>query len=326
MHTARPLKDGIDYFPLDVGFMTDKKVKLIKAEFGAKGIVLLQELWAEIYRDNGYYKRWDDDDCLLMSEGVGCGCDPKFVAEVVQGCLRRFLFDEEVFKVFGVLTSAGIQRRYLRAVAERSNIEIFKEYFLLDTSNSKDVPEGILKRITFKSVMPTNNGVNLPKNKPKRQRNAQSKVEQSKEENSKVLSSGDDDCARTNEETDVFFPSTVQDGFMDSMNCFIGVTPTMKHELALFVNTLLMKYFGRKAAEADVMMAFHYVHGDPGGDGTLTIDADRKKLLELAFEAAHTAGHSNWNYINGVFRKFCERGIKNEDDYWDYEESRTGTE
>ena len=29
---ARPLKDGIDYFPFDVGFLNDKKVKLYLEE------------------------------------------------------------------------------------------------------------------------------------------------------------------------------------------------------------------------------------------------------------------------------------------------------
>ncbi len=38
---ARPFKEGLDYFPLDVDFLDDKKVKLIKAEFGAKGILVL---------------------------------------------------------------------------------------------------------------------------------------------------------------------------------------------------------------------------------------------------------------------------------------------
>ena len=34
---ARPIKDGVDYFPLDTDFFQDDKVRLIKGEFGAKG-------------------------------------------------------------------------------------------------------------------------------------------------------------------------------------------------------------------------------------------------------------------------------------------------
>ena len=36
-----------------------------------------------------------------------------YVSEVLQGCLSRSIFDDRVFQMFGVLTSRGIQRRYL---------------------------------------------------------------------------------------------------------------------------------------------------------------------------------------------------------------------
>ena len=75
---ARPIKDGIDYFPLDVDFFQDDKIRLLKAEFGAKGITILVALLCDIYRTNGYYKVWDNDACLLMADAVGCGIVPAF--------------------------------------------------------------------------------------------------------------------------------------------------------------------------------------------------------------------------------------------------------
>ena len=36
---ARPLKDGVDYFPKDTDFYADDKVRLLRAEFGSKGTV-----------------------------------------------------------------------------------------------------------------------------------------------------------------------------------------------------------------------------------------------------------------------------------------------
>lgn len=56
---ARPKKSGIEYFPFDVGFFRDKKVKLIKGEFGAKGLLVLLHIMCSIYEDEGYYKSWD---------------------------------------------------------------------------------------------------------------------------------------------------------------------------------------------------------------------------------------------------------------------------
>ena len=130
---ARPMKDGVDYWPFDVNLLRDKKLKLIKAEFGVKGVYVAIELLNAVYLENGYYKKWDEDDCLLMSEGVGDGCTPQLIREVLQGCLRRSLFDKRVFEMFGVLTSVGIQKRFLRIVGNsREVIPIIRAYWLLD--------------------------------------------------------------------------------------------------------------------------------------------------------------------------------------------------
>nr|DAK97120.1 MAG TPA: protein of unknown function (DUF4373) [Caudoviricetes sp.] len=146
---GRPRKDGVDFFSLDTGIFRDDKVKLLRAEFGAKGMYLLIWLLCEIYEKNGYYMQWGSDKCYLVSDGAGCACSPKFVSEFVRGCVARSFFDERVFNVFGVLTSESIQRRFLRAVRNRPNIEIVADYFLLNVNSKKDVPEGSLANCTF---------------------------------------------------------------------------------------------------------------------------------------------------------------------------------
>lgn len=192
---ARPQKDGIDYFPFDVGFLQDKKIRLIKGEFGAKGVLVLMQLLCSIYKESGYFTTCDDDDCLLMADAVGCGVDSEFIRQVIHGCVRRSLFDDKLFNVFGVLTSRGIQRRFLRAAGTRDNIEIIEEYWLLDINNKKDVPASILKKIAFKNISLQNNEVNLQnnevdlQNKPLKER----KGKERKEEGEATPESGFDD-------------------------------------------------------------------------------------------------------------------------------------
>lgn len=181
---ARPAKDGIDYFPLDVDFLQDDKIRLIKAEFGSKGILIVISLLCDIYRTTGYYKVWDKDSCLLMADAVGCGIVPENITQVVQGCLRRSIFNNGVFQMFGILTSAGIQRRYIRAVSTREEIQIIKEYWLLDSSDKKDVPTSILNKVTFKTVNSEKTTVNLENNAVNLQINPQSKGKESKGEKS----------------------------------------------------------------------------------------------------------------------------------------------
>ena len=149
---ARPIKDGIDYFPMDVGFLQDKKLKLIKGEFGAKGIVITIYLLGQIYGENGYFLKVDEEDYILLAEDIGCDVTPGLIEEVVQGLVKRSFFDEGVFNRFSALTSRGIQRRYLRAVSTRDYIEILEDYWLLNINVKKDVPTSISKKITFKKV------------------------------------------------------------------------------------------------------------------------------------------------------------------------------
>ena len=175
---ARPVKDGVDYWPRDVYLREDKKVKLIKGEFGIKGVYIYEEVLDAVYRENGYYKKWDDDDCLLMSAGVGDGCTPNLIAEVIRGCLNRSLFDEGVFKAFGVLTSKGIQRRFIQIVYKnRAEIPIAKEYWLL---SEREVPASAFNKLAFFSVYSTENPVKSTENPVKSTGNTQSKVKESK--------------------------------------------------------------------------------------------------------------------------------------------------
>lgn len=151
----RRYKDGVDYWNIDVDFFENKKVRLIRGEFGIKGVYIFLMLLNEIYRNCGYYKKWDADDCLLMSDssGVAGDCSPKLIEEVVAGLVRRSLFDEGVYNSFGVLTSAEIQRRFLRMIGNsRDSISIIREYFLLDTSSRKDVTSGTSAKLTFFSI------------------------------------------------------------------------------------------------------------------------------------------------------------------------------
>ena len=51
---ARPNKNGLDYFPLDVDFLEDEKMLAISGEFSVKGEIITLRLLCEIYR-NGYF-------------------------------------------------------------------------------------------------------------------------------------------------------------------------------------------------------------------------------------------------------------------------------
>lgn len=140
---GRPTKRGLDYFPLDVEL--DTKLKLIKAEFGILGFGIIIRLFQYIYAENGYYMEWSQDVALMFASNEQVGVN--VVSEVVNACLKRGIFDQEKFNQFGILTSKGIQERYLEATERRIGKKICDEYAILN------VPK--------KTVNVDNNGINV---------------------------------------------------------------------------------------------------------------------------------------------------------------------
>jgi len=132
---ARPRKIGLDYFPLDVDFFEDDKIQLIEAEFGTKGVCVAIRLLCKVYK-NGYFYQWGGDECLLLSKQIGDGIVPNLVEEIVKGLVRRSFFDKGVFDSFRILTSRGIQRRYLEATGRtRAGVKINPDIDLIHSSS-----------------------------------------------------------------------------------------------------------------------------------------------------------------------------------------------
>jgi hypothetical protein len=115
---ARPQKTGLDYFPLDVGFYRDVKVrKLMRSNGGGKALAVYVVLLCNIY-ENGYYMVWDDDDVPFMLSEI-LGFEEGTIHEAIKFCLSIGLLDKELFTSQHILTSRSIQSRYLTAVKRR---------------------------------------------------------------------------------------------------------------------------------------------------------------------------------------------------------------
>ena len=126
---ARPTKRGLEYFPLDVDMEADSAVAFVEAKHGLEGYAVFVRLLQRIYRD-GYYLAWDDRELYIFARSVAVPVDR--VAAVVDDCLSERLFDLELFKKYGVLTSRGIQSRYVSATGRRAGVEMQEELLLLD--------------------------------------------------------------------------------------------------------------------------------------------------------------------------------------------------
>ena len=169
---ARPVKEGLDYFELDCHM--EEKVRLIQAEFGLKGFAIVVKLYQKIYGGFGYYCEWNEDSLLLfMSEnGVSSRDEKNLISEIVAACIRRNIFSEKLFNEFGILTSYGVQKRYLNAVSRREKVELIKEYLLISVGKNQC-------NVCIKSINVSRNSVNVCSN-------SQSREEKSREDNNIV--------------------------------------------------------------------------------------------------------------------------------------------
>ena len=149
---ARPIKKGLEYFPMDTDFFADKKIRLLRGEFGAAGLLVLLATYCRIYDTEGYWASFDDDDAILTADELGCGITAQTVREVIQCAVRRGLFDRRIFEEYGVLTSHGIQRRCVVVSAKRGKISVIAEYWLLDENNVQDVPASIRGKIEVQGI------------------------------------------------------------------------------------------------------------------------------------------------------------------------------
>ncbi|MDT2770981.1 DUF4373 domain-containing protein [Enterococcus pseudoavium] len=131
---ARPTKQGIDYYSLDVNFLKDIKVRKIRRACGPQSIEILLCLLGNIYRENGYYIGWDEDTVFLVADEVGA--KEGLVEEVVAKAIQSKFFDSQKFEQYNILTSNGIQKRYFEATTKRKGVEVKKEFLVNDDNNS----------------------------------------------------------------------------------------------------------------------------------------------------------------------------------------------
>lgn len=114
----RPLKQGLDYFPFDVDFFGDKKVKVVKAKYGCDGINVFIYLLCQIYK-NGYYIKLDEDYEYIISDELKM--EPEKIGQIINFLCGRSLFENKLFASDKVLTSRGIQARFQEAIKKRGS-------------------------------------------------------------------------------------------------------------------------------------------------------------------------------------------------------------
>lgn len=139
---ARPVKKGLDYFPLDVvlgGGMED-----INCEYGKLGEMVVISLWQRIYRSS-YYIEYNEKKLRLYAKEF-CGqletlfggdgsCGRGIFDAIVQLAAECGIFDRGLLEREGILTSKKIQEIYLEAKKKSKTVAIDEKFRLVEDAD-----------------------------------------------------------------------------------------------------------------------------------------------------------------------------------------------
>ncbi|EEG30648.1 hypothetical protein CLOSTMETH_01717 [[Clostridium] methylpentosum DSM 5476] len=175
---SRPLKDGLDYFSKDVDYYDDFKIMELLNEFGPLGQTIYDVIVTTVYA-NGYYLAAPLDQIafkVIRTIGGKWVKNKQVVLQVIYFCSDIGLFDNGLLQQ-GIITSAGIQKRYAKATVRRQS-KSRKPYWLLDSDGN------LLLNAPQNQVSAYNNSVSVDNNPVSVNKNAikESKVKKSKEE------------------------------------------------------------------------------------------------------------------------------------------------
>ncbi len=180
---ARPIKKGLDYFPLDTKLRG--KIEYIQCMFGMLGVMVIISLWQRIY-ENSYYIEYSESSSLVFSKDFGeqleflSKNDKKrweVFDDIVKQAVEYGIFNKDIFKKYGVLTSKSIQENYIKAKEKSAKIEFDKRYLLLSDADFSVSSPKI-------EVISPKMGVSSPENTTEYSRVGESTVNQNIEEES----------------------------------------------------------------------------------------------------------------------------------------------
>lgn len=104
-------KNGFSYYKAETDRFQDIKIKRLKKKYGCDGYAVYQYVLNEIYRVDGSYIRWTEDQLFDCADYWGM--NEERVKEIVDYCTEICLFDPIVWKMQCILTSRAIQSRYM---------------------------------------------------------------------------------------------------------------------------------------------------------------------------------------------------------------------
>lgn len=121
----RRLKEGLDYFPVDVKIFNDPKIVRLMYDHGPDAVMIYFMLLAKVY-DNGYFLECDlERMAYLISYDIRfkeSNKDLDYVYRILRDFVKLDIIDSLSLDS-GIITSKGIQKQFLASTQRRKQRE-----------------------------------------------------------------------------------------------------------------------------------------------------------------------------------------------------------
>lgn len=124
---------GIQYYPISVILFDEVHMELIDAKYGMKGTAAVMKLLCKIYKENGYYLTWNEEQCALFANKAGKEINAEEMQGVVDILVGKGFFDKETYENHQILTSIEVQKVWLEATKRRKRELKALPYLLVET-------------------------------------------------------------------------------------------------------------------------------------------------------------------------------------------------
>ena len=105
-------KNGLKYYHAETARFQDIKIKRLKKKYGCEGYAVYSYVENEIYRVEGSYIRFDEDQAFDCAEYWAINEDK--VYDIINFCAEIGLFNTQLWKEQSILSSRYIQDSYLQ--------------------------------------------------------------------------------------------------------------------------------------------------------------------------------------------------------------------
>lgn len=128
-------KKGLTYYPMSTEIEDDNKILKLEMRH-RRGFEFITKLWSFIY-SHGCYVEWDEIEKIKFCRNKGFNSED--ADDLLGHCFDLNILDRKLYRLYNVLTSSGIQKRYMQITKRWKYVEILKPYLLVSANKIKEI-------------------------------------------------------------------------------------------------------------------------------------------------------------------------------------------